>query len=209
MRAAALEAIEWRGRFRLVVPGGRTPEALFARLAAEDALRWDLVEIGFTDERAVPPANRESNYRLLRETLIEPLGERAPHVERMVAEWPDLNAAARECETWFREPADLVVLGMGEDGHVASLFPHSGLLAEHGRRVAAVFDAPKAPARRLTVTPRVLAEARSVLTLVAGGAKAQAAARALAREGSVAECPARLAAGGEWLIERAAATALR
>jgi len=209
VRAAAEEAREWRGSFRMAVPGGRTPERLFQRLAEDAELPWDQVEIGFTDERAVPPESADSNYRLLMERLIRPLGPRAPRVERMPAEWPNLREAARASERWFAEPIDLVVLGLGEDGHIASLFPGSPLLGERGLRVSAVLDSPKPPSRRLTVTPRVLTEARAVLVMATGREKAVVIAKALAPTGSVSECPARLVRDAEWWIDRAASTALR
>jgi len=209
VRAAAVEAVEWRGQFRMAIPGGRTPVGMFRCLASDGAMPWDKTEIGFTDERAVPPGHADRNDRVLGELLIAPLGDRAPRVEPMLAEWPDLNAAARESEAWFREPVDLVVLGLGADGHIASIFPGSPLVGERTHRVAAVFDSPKPPARRLTITRRVLVEARHILVLAAGSDKALALAKALAENGSTADCPARLARDGEWLVERAAATALR
>jgi 6-phosphogluconolactonase len=121
----------------------------------------------------------------------------------------DLEAAAREYEPWFAEPVDLLLLGIGEDGHTASLFPGSRLIAERARRVGAVFDSPKPPARRLTITPRVLDEARAVLMLATGADKVGAVTKALAPEGASADCPARLARGGDWLLDRAAAAGLR
>jgi 6-phosphogluconolactonase len=208
-RSAADEAIEWRGRFRIAVSGGRTPARLYQLLAADSAMRWEFVDLGFADERAVPPGHADSNFRMVTEALAAPLGARAPRIERMAGEAPDLRSAARDCEPWFQEPLDLLLLGVGEDGHVASLFPRSALLAERVRHVEAVFDSPKPPARRLTITPRVIAEARQVLVIATGRDKALAVARALASEGSAAECPARLARGGDWLLDQAAATAWR
>lgn len=209
VRAAAEEAKEWRGGFRMAVPGGRTPERLFQRLAEDADMAWEGVEIGFTDERAVPPGHEDSNYRVLLERLIRPLGSRAPRVERMLGEWPNLREAARQSEAWFAEPLDLVVLGLGEDGHIASLFPGSALLGERALRVGVVLDSPKPPARRLTVTPRVLTEARAVLVMATGREKAVVVAKALAAAGAVSECPARLVRDAEWWIDRAASTALR
>ena len=209
VREAAGEAIEWRGRFRIAVSGGRTPARLYQLLAADDGLSWDRVEIGFADERAVPPAHADSNFRLLTEALLAPLGDRAPAVHRLIGEAADLREAALAGAPWFEEPLDLLLLGIGEDGHVASLFPRSALLAERVRRVAAVFDSPKPPARRLTITPRVITEARRVVVIATGREKTLAVAQALAAEGSVAECPARMAREADWLIDRAAATALR
>lgn len=208
--ALAAGAIAARGRFRLAVPGGRTPARLFALLAGEFAARFDAprLELLFADERAVPPEDPASNYRLARESLIDPLRIPQGSVRRMRGEADDLDAEADRYEAFVAEPLDLLVLGIGEDGHVASLFPSSPLIAERRRRVAAVGDAPKPPPRRLTLTARAIAEARAVLVLATGADKSRAAARALAPGGDPAECPARLVRDREWLLDREAATLL-
>lgn len=206
----AEEARAARGAFRIAIPGGRTPVALYRLLAGEFAPRLDAarVELLFADERAVPPDHADSNYRLARETLIEPLGLAAARVRRMRGETDDLEAEAARYERFVAEPLDLLVLGVGEDGHVASLFPGSRLLDERVRRVAAVFDAPKPPPRRLTLTPRTIAEARHTLVLAVGTEKAAAAARALGASGDPRGCPARLTREREWLLDRGAAAHL-
>jgi 6-phosphogluconolactonase len=203
--ARAGEAVAARGGFRVALPGGRSPRGMLEALASgplRDAVRWDAVTILFADERALPPSDPESNYRLVREALLEPLGARAPRVERMPADAADLEAAAREYESLLERPLDLVVLGIGEDGHVASLFPGSPLVRESVRRVAAVTDSPKPPARRLTLTPRAIAEARAVLVLASGAGKAAAVAAALAPGADPLATPAALARAGEWLVDR-------
>ena len=207
--ARAAEAVAARGAFRLALPGGRTPRALLARLAAlpEGAVAWARVTLLFVDERALPPTDPESNYALVREALLAPLGARAPQVRRMRGEAADVEAAAREYEAELEMPLDLAVLGVGEDGHVASLFPGSALLAERARRVAAVFDSPKPPPHRLTLTPRALAEARAALVLAAGAGKRAAVTAALAPAGEVARCPARLLRGATWMLTADAAPA--
>ena len=204
----ALLALAARGRFRVAFPGGRTPRGMLERLAASpwrEQLDWGHVIVLFADERAVPPDHPDSNYRMVREALLDPLGARAPVTRRMRGESSDLDEAARDYEAKLIEPLDLVVLGVGEDGHIASLFPGSPLLQECQRRVAVVTDSPKPPARRLTVTPRALAEAIDVLVLAGGAAKAGAAAAALAEEGDVERCPARLVRNATWLLDTAAA----
>ncbi len=205
------QAIAARGRFRLAVPGGRTLARLFRMLAGEFASRLDAarLELLFADERGVPPDDPESNYRLAREALIDPLALAADRVRRMRGEADDLEAEARRYEAFLAEPLDLLVLGVGEDGHVASLFPGSRLVGERGRRVAAVRDAPKPPPRRLTLTPRALAEARGVLVLATGADKRAAASRALDSAGDAAACPARLVRGREWLLDREASALLK
>ena len=205
--------IEERGEFRLAVPGGRSGSAVLDRLAREperSQVDWTRVTLLFVDERAVPPTHADSNYRLARVGLLDPLGDPLPRVRRMRGEAPDLDAAAREYDAELVTPADLALLGLGEDGHIASLFPGSPLLAERTRRVAVVESSPKPPARRLTMTPRALAEAREgAVVLATGAAKTQAVRAALAEpEGPASECPARLLRGAAWLLDLAAASRL-
>jgi 6-phosphogluconolactonase len=210
---ASVRCIEERGEFRLAVPGGRSVAGVFDRLVREperSQVDWTRVTLLFADERAVPPAHPDSNYRLVRIALLDPLGDPLPRVRRMRGEAADLAAAAREYDAEMVVPADLVLLGLGEDGHVASLFPGSPLLAESRRRVALVEDSPKPPARRLTLTPRALAEAREGAVVIATGAAKAAAARAALAEpgGPASECPARLLRGAAWLLDAAAAAQL-
>jgi 6-phosphogluconolactonase len=206
---SAVAAIARSGTFRLCLSGGRTPEGLYRILASDPSrVDWSRVALFFADERAVPPDAPESNYRLVAEALIDRVGVPPSSVHRMRGEMSDLAAAAAEYETQVSGPMDLLVLGVGEDGHTASIFPGSPLTAERGRRVAFVEDAPKPPPRRLTVTPRVLDEARAVAVLASGQAKARAVARALEQEGSAREVPARLVKDREWFLDRAAAARL-
>jgi 6-phosphogluconolactonase len=208
---AAAARIEALGRASLGLSGGRTPVATYRALAAEplrSRVAWERVRIFFADERAVPPGDPESNFRLARETLIDPLGVPPRNVHRMKGEYPDLDVAVEEYEAHLVEPLDVLILGVGEDGHVASLFPGSPLVGETRRRVAAVTDSPKPPARRLTLTPRALAEAGRVLVLATGAEKAEAVARALEGEGEAREVPARLVRGRDWYLDRAAAAKL-
>jgi 6-phosphogluconolactonase len=205
-RAASVQS---RGRdFRLALSGGRTPAGAYSILGrgrTEPAVDWNRVIVLFADERAAPPTEPESNYWEARKLLLEPAGVPPRHVHRMKAENPDLEAAAAEYEPLLAEPLDLLVLGIGEDGHTASLFPGSSLVRERRRRAAAVFDSPKPPPRRLTITPRVIVEARSLLMLASGAGKAAAVARALAPDADPATTPAALARAGVWLIDTAAA----
>jgi 6-phosphogluconolactonase len=196
-------------RFRLGLSGGRTPAELYGRLARPDSgIDWSRVELLFADERGVPPTDPESNYWMARKALIEPAGIAPGRVHRMPAEREDLEEAARRYEPLLAEPLDLLILGVGEDGHVASLFPGSPLLEEGTRRVAVVLDGPKPPRRRLTLTPRAIAEALAVSVLATGAEKARAVARALQGEATPAEIPARLVRGRDWYLDRAAAAGL-
>lgn len=188
---------------RIAVPGGRTATAMFDLLCGPPfatKAQWSRLRLYFVDERAVPPGDPESNFRLAREHLLEPIGIPADHVHRMRGEAADLDQAAREYEAQLEHRLDLVVLGIGEDGHIASLFPGSPLLEERTRRVAAVTDSPKPPPRRLTLTPRVLAEARRVLVVSEGRDKSAVAMRALEGADAPRDVPARLVRDARWIV---------
>jgi 6-phosphogluconolactonase len=125
----------------------------------------------------------------------------------MKGESPNREQAARDYEAALPEALDVLVLGIGEDGHTASLFPNSSALTETARRVLPVIG-PKPPPERLTLTPPVLAAARFVLVLAAGAGKAAAVARALEGELDVRACPAQLVRDAVWLTDHAAAAEL-
>lgn len=181
----------------LAVSGGRTPRELFELLAARD-LGWGRVSLLFADERAVPPTDDESNYRLVRETLLERVTPGA--VLRVPGE-----LGAEEAASWYDalvgrlQPLDLVLLGLGEDGHTASLFPGNPALEAAGWAVA-VHGAPKPPPDRVSLTLGCLRNARRVIFLVTGAEKAEALRRAQA-----GQVPAGLIPGAEWLVDEAAA----
>ena len=205
-------ALRRHGRFLLALPGGRTPAATFAWLVAAGAtaagaFEWARTHVYFADERAVPPDHPDSNFRAARETLIDPLHLPPRQIHRMKGEYADLEAAALEYEARLPAALDLVLLGIGEDGHVASLFPGSAAVSERERRVLPVLDAPKPPPRRLTLTPRALADAREVLVLATGAAKAGAVAAALEGEEPESDVPARLVRDRDWMLDVEAAAA--
>ena len=175
--AIARAAVRARGRCDIALSGGSTPRHLFGLLAqaGRDALPWDHIELWWGDERAVPPDHADSNYRMLRESLLARIPIPASNVHRMEAEASDLDAAAaRYAEELGQAPLDLAILGMGADGHTASLFAGSPALAEQQRRCVAVAAPQTArPAvRRITLTHPVFAAAREVIFLIAGEDKA-------------------------------------
>ncbi len=175
VRALAGDALAARGRFRIALAGGSTPRALYAHLAAARDLDWLRTDVFFGDERSVGPDDPQSNFRMARETLLVPAGVPPENVRRLRGEDPDLDAAARDYEAALggaaAPPLDLVLLGMGGDGHTASLFPGTAALDESARLCVAV-DVPQLATRRLTLTYPVLSGARDVLFLVAGADKA-------------------------------------
>lgn len=195
--------VEERGFCHLMLAGGRTPELAYRRLAATEDMPWERVQIWFGDERAVSPDDPASNHRLIMDSLAGPVGLGAGAVHRMEADDPDLDHAASAYASVLPPRLDVLVLGIGEDGHTASLFPGSAAL-DAVRRVVPVLDAPKAPARRLTITPSVIATARKVMLLATGLSKAEAVRAALQGPWDPSVCPAQLALGGTWIADEEA-----
>jgi 6-phosphogluconolactonase len=171
----AHKAIGEREEFRIALSGGNTPRAVYARLAAvAHDLPWELIHITFGDERCVPPDDQASNFRMARETLLAPAAVFEKSVLRMRGEI-DPQIAAQEYEDQLNRIAsergesiyrhDLILLGLGDDGHTASLFPETAALNEQVRRVVTNF-VPKLNAWRLTFTFPLINDARHILFLV-------------------------------------------
>jgi len=200
-------ALTERGRCALALAGGRTPEAAYRALASASSIDWKRVEIFFGDERAVAPDHPDSNYRMVHLALLSRVAIPADQVHRMEAERPDRDAAAREYERLLPRALDIILLGIGSDGHTASLFPGSAALDQRQRLVLPVLGA-KPPAERMTITPPVIEAARKVVVLASGEDKAAMVARAL--EGPLAPraVPAQLARRGIWFLDQAAAARL-
>ncbi len=178
--AASLISNDQRGAFNIALAGGSTPGPVYELLAADSEIDWSRCNIFWSDERCVPPDHAESNYRLVREALLDRLPHAPALVARMEGELPP-EKAARSYEQVIREvlPAqesgiprfDLVLLGMGDDGHTASLFPGSESLQITDRLVAADY-VRKVDAFRLTFTYPLINAGRHVLILVSGASKA-------------------------------------
>jgi 6-phosphogluconolactonase len=195
-REAAGEAIGSRGVFRVALSGGSTPRAIHARLAApplRDSIAWDRIDFFFGDERCVPPDSGRSNYRMAKETLFEPLGIDPGRVHRMRGEETPKTAAAGYAKTLDATggiPFDLVFLGMGPDGHTASLFPGTRALEAAGAVAANWVPAQKE--WRITLTLSTLNAARRVVFLVGGVEKAPVATAILTRARGYRRYPAAL-----------------
>ncbi|HEY4675536.1 MAG TPA: 6-phosphogluconolactonase [Candidatus Angelobacter sp.] len=175
-------AVQERGRFSVALSGGNTPRTVYSLLASEHKpLPWHSIHIFFGDERHVPPDDPDSNFRMTSESLLSKVPIPEKNVHRIHAEL-DAEAAAAEYDQELRDffhlsdqdwpRFDLIFLGIGEDGHTASLFPGSKALTETSRRVAANW-VEKFQAFRITLTLPVLNHAAEVVFLVSGAGKAQ------------------------------------
>jgi 6-phosphogluconolactonase len=207
MAEEVTQAVARRRGCSLALSGGSTPRPAYERLAAQPAVPWEAVEIYFGDERAVPPSDPASNYRMAREALLDRVGLPEGRVHRMEADDRDLEAAAARYAALLPDRLDVLVLGMGPDGHTASLFPHSPALRETEKRVVPA-TSPVPPLHRLTITPPVIAAARRVAVITAGASKAPVVAEVLRGPWRPEARPAQLAREGTWIIDRAAAAGL-
>lgn len=226
--ASAAAATQARGRFTVALAGGSTPDALYALLATDAYARrvdWTRVEVFWGDERCVPPDDPASNYGGARRRLLDRVRVPVANVHRIEGERDAAQAAAayeRVLRATFATPLgpprtepgtcfDLVLLGLGDDGHTASLFPDTAAVRESERWVVAhAVDA--APSWRITLTPPVLNAAAGVLFLVAGREKARALRRVLEGPHAPDELPAQAIAPRagrlRWMVDTAAASEL-
>ena len=205
-------AIAGGNDFRIALSGGTTPRLLYERLSVETRVAWSSWQIFFGDERCVGPEHASSNYRMANEALLSRVPLPGANVHRIQGELaPELAAERYEAELGD-QPLELVLLGMGDDGHTASLFPGRPELLELSRRVVPAL-APVAPERRVTLTFRALAEARAVLLLVTGASKAPRVAQVMselqAERPSLPAARVRPKSGVlEWYLDQAAAAAI-
>lgn len=219
------EAVSARGRFTFVLSGGSTPRSLFTLLADphesfRDRIAWNAVHVFWGDERCVPPDHPDSNYRMARESLLDHVPIPAANVHRIAAENPDAAEAAalydNELGAFFSSGSelprfDLILLGLGPDGHTASLFPGNAAVHETQRRVIAPF-VEKFGTHRITLTAPVLNHAAEVIFLVSGAEKSSALRAVLEGERQVDLYPAQIIQPDDgtlvWLVDNAAAQGL-
>jgi 6-phosphogluconolactonase len=220
---AANQAVTERGRFTIALSGGSTPKNLYTLLAtnARTSLPWDRMYFFWSDERHVPPDDPESNYRMAEEAILSKIPVAAGNVFRVPAENPDAAAAAEAYEQTLRKffaveagqvpRFDLILLGMGPDGHTASLFPETAALREKSRLVVAN-RVEKLKTSRITFTLPLLNAARCVAFLVSGTDKASALHEVLEGNAQGEQYPAKLVQPGDgkliWFLDRAAASGL-
>lgn len=198
---------ETPGCISVALAGGSTPRPIYRELPGMEGLTWDRVAFWFGDERAVEPDDPESNHRMARAALLDRIGVHRGQIHRMEAEREDGDVAAEQYALSLPDPLDVLLLGIGSDGHMASLFPGSPALQEERRRVVFV-KAPAEPKRRMTLTPPVIRSAVFRIVLARGREKADAVVRALEGPLDPMTCPARLARSGTWILDSDAASRL-
>ncbi len=218
----ANESIISHGRFTLALSGGTTPKKLYGLLGDEpyrSQIDWTKVDIFWSDERCVPADSEDSNYLLAQQVLLSKIPIAASQIHRMPADRADRDAASAAYTDEMRRVFatdnipnfDLIQLGMGPEGHTASLFPHQPSLHEQQRLVMPVI-VPKPPPPRLTFTPPILNAARNVLFLVTGSEKADAIQAVLEGAYNPDEYPAQIVrpTNGEvvWMLDQGAASKL-
>jgi 6-phosphogluconolactonase len=211
------DAVKARGKATIALSGGDTPRATYTRLADEPDVPWASIDFYFVDERAVPPNDDRSNYRWAKECLFDRAKIADAHVHRMRADEKDLEAAAREYEQVVKTGVpvgqggvpsfDVMVLGVGDDGHTASLFPGMPTVDIIDRVVIAV-GKTEGREERLTVTAPIIEQARAVFVLAVGAKKTNALERVWAVSGSLHDTPARVIRNVRgsihWIIDKAA-----
>jgi len=219
---AARQAADDRGRFAWALAGGSTPRTVYELLASDfyrASMPWNAIHFFWGDERHVPPDDPDSNYRMAREAMLDRVPAPAENVHRIPAEEPDAERAAAEYESVLRvsfslAPGewprfDLVLLGLGKDGHTASLFPGGGAVGERERLVVAPWVEVQRTFR-ITLTPPVLNHARRAMFLVSGEEKAEALHAVLEGAREPERYPAQIVEGNRlWMVDRAAARLLQ
>ncbi len=212
-------AIGTRGTFYVALAGGSTPKGAYELLARDPRrteVDWENVRFFFGDERCVPPSDDASNYKMAKLAMFDPLKIDATHIFRMPGEADPQRAAAEYAEVLRtqlgeRPRFDLIMLGMGPDGHTASLFPGSAPPADAPELVVAPF-VPKLKAHRITLTPRVINAAKAVIIAAAGPTKTDVLERVLRGPYDPITYPVQLVAPVDgtltWYVDRTAAAKL-
>lgn len=167
--------------FACGVTGGSTA-LIFLGALREANVNWAQITLFWGDERAVPPESDDSNYRLAEDMLLRPLGARAPNAIRMQGEMPDLQYAAREYAAALPPSLDVLILGVGDDGHVCSLFPGHRALMDESSRVLVIDDSPKPPPTRLTLSLSYVLRSKHLWIVAVGERKRALLQNAIQRQ---------------------------
>jgi 6-phosphogluconolactonase len=190
-----------QGKCSVMLTGGRSAARLYKAWSVRPAFeQMTGVSFYFGDERCVPPDHVESNYGMAMQTLFQNRVPAGCSVFQMEADAIDIEVAAQRYADLLPDSIDVLLLGVGEDGHIASLFPNNASLQERIRRVIPI-TGPKPPFERLTITPQVITKARSVFVLATGSAKTAVLCAALNNPNDITPLPVRLTLGGTWLMD--------
>lgn len=189
-----LESLRTKGYYTVALPGGRSPQGLFVLLKSAE-IPWQRIKLYFTDERCISPTSTESNYNLVYRLLLRYINIPEKNIFRIKGE-SDPEKAARNYDLILKETLDypgfdLLILGLGHDCHIASLFPHSASLKENTRLALPVFNTPIAP--RVTITPPVIKASKKVVLFVSGAEKEDAFKKLISTKTTIEDCPGKLA----------------
>jgi 6-phosphogluconolactonase len=197
-----LQDLKSKGSCSIMLTGGKSAEFLYTSLSKlEEFSKLDRVTFYFGDERCVSPEDAESNYKLAMRTLFQSGIPTGCKVIRMSGEKIDCHKAAKEYADQLPECIDLLLLSVGEDGHIASLFPYDELLFESKQKVLPVY-APKKPFKRLTITPIVIKQASKIFVMAQGSKKAAVLLKARKiKQQDFFSLPARLVLNAIWFLD--------
>jgi 6-phosphogluconolactonase len=200
---AILSVLSRKNSCYVMLTGGQAAERLYKYWSDTATLPLERIHFLFGDERCVPPDHADSNYALVMKTLLAKGVPSGCTIARMEAENLDREAAASSYEKLLPKPLDILLLGVGLDGHIASLFPHSSALRSKQRSIVAI-TGPKPPYDRLTITPRVINCARSVFVLATGAEKGRILAKTIKSQEDLMLLPVSLTLGGTWILDNEA-----
>lgn len=192
--------ISLNGSCTVMLTGGNTAERLYKTWKRSSRIRFESVRFLFGDERCVAPDDQDSNYAMVMRTLFNGTPPSRTRIERMEAERGDLEAASRHYESLLPDQVDILLLGMGEDGHIASIFPDSPLFSLIGRSVSPV-KGPKFPYDRLTITPETVKNAKEIFLLATGAEKGRVLSAVLSNPDNYLKLPVCLTIQGTWLLD--------
>ena len=187
----------------LMLTGGATGKMLYREIAFLHDFPVERITFYFGDERCVPPQDADSNYSLVMSSLFPNVSGRAVKISRMEGELLDASEAARRYESLVPDEIDVLILGMGLDGHIASLFPGNPALDEVKRNIVAVSQIGVTH-ERITITPKVIARSKAVFLLATGREKGALLAKALTDSTNYKALPVCLTVGGTWLLDKEA-----
>jgi 6-phosphogluconolactonase len=200
-----------KGHVDIALSGGSTPIPVYEKLTLHTYafhIPWEAIDFYFGDERCVPPDDPDSNFFAAEDSILKYESIKSSQIHRIPADEENLEKVAMEYAAILPDHLDILLLGMGDDGHIASIFPGSILVDEKNAKMAVVKETPRDPKCRITITPIVIENAGKIVVMVSGANKAQMVARAIEGPYNPHEIPAQLALEGTWILDKAAASGL-